>query len=337
MTDYYQLVILGHDWDLYKLSYSEIINDKVRYISGYKPHNKFVQVLYKAHLTPRINRFVCLPFKSLWNKLFLKDTDKNAPIVFLVFQNWLSIDSTIRTIDYIKKNYRNGKIVLFLQDIVSSFIDIYQKTPIDIVPYKEKCDAVISFDEKEAKKYGFLYHPTVFSHIPISICENKKCDVFFIGKYKGRLDLLVDVYKKLTSNGLTCNFIVLNAPIDKRRMPDKIKYIDKSIKYKDVLQMINGTNCILELIQPGAVGYTYRLWESISYNKYLLSNNLSLLNSEFFDSNFISTFSTCDDIDIAFIKKIDKPCCISNPQSKKIGPRNLVHFIEHQLNVKILI
>lgn len=337
MTDYYQLVILGHDWDLYKLSYSEILNDNVRYISGYKPHNKCAQILYKAHLTPKINRFVCLPFKSLWNKLFLKDIDKNARIVFLVFQNWLSIDSTIGTIDYIRKNYSNGKIVLFLQDIVSSFVDIYKKKPIDIVQYKEKCDAVISFDKKEAEKYGFLYHPTVFSHIPISVCDNKKCDVFFIGKYKGRLDLLVDIYKKLTSNGLICKFIVLNAPIDKRQIPDEIEYIDKSIKYKDVLQLVNGANCILELIQPGAVGYTYRLWESISYNKYLLSNNISLLNSEFYDSNFMSIFNTIDDIDTAFLKKIDEPCRISNLQSKKISPRNLVQFIEHQLNVKIFL
>lgn len=335
MEDYYQLVILGSDWDLYKMSYSDIISDKVRYIDGYKPQNQILRFAYKAHLTPKLNRFIHLPFKPLWNKLFFKNIDRNAKVVFLVFQNWLSIDTTIHTIDYIKKTYKNGKIVLFLQDIVSSFVDIYKNRPVDIVQYKKKCDAIITFDKKDSKKFGFLYHSTVFSHIPISVSDSNKFDVFFIGKYKGRLDLLVDIYIKLSSCGLKCKFIVLNAPIDKRKMSDKIEYIDHILSYKEVLQLVNDTKCILEILQPGAVGYTYRLWESISYNKFLLSNNHSLLNSEFFDKKYISIFSSAEDIDMSFMQRIDKPSYELNPNSKKISPYNLIEFIELQLNVKI--
>lgn len=337
MRNRFQLVILGSDWDLYKLSYSDIVSDRVQYISGFKPHNKLLHFAYKIHLTPKINRFICLPYKNMWNKLFFKGINKDANVIFLVFQNWLSIDSTIHTIDYLREKYKHGKIVLFLQDIVSSFVDIYKESVIDIMHYKHKCDAIISFDKGDAKKYGLLYHPTVFSHISVPISNVNKCDVFFIGKYKGRLDLLIDIYNKLSSYGLKCNFIVLKAPKDKQRNSNEIKYIDRILSYKEVLQLVNSAKCILEILQSGAVGYTYRLWETISYNKFLLSNNQSLVNSEFFDEKYVSIFSSAKDIDMSFMSRIGKHCYETNPNFHKIGPKNLIKFIENQLNIEILL
>lgn len=337
MKGSFQLVILGSDWDLYKLSYSDILNDKVRYVRGFKPHSKILQIAYKIHLTPKINKFIDLPFKTIWNKLFLKGLKNDSNVVFLVFQNWLSIDSTIHTIDYLKKHYKHGKVVLFLQDIVSSFIDIYKDSPIDIMRYKHKCDAIISFDKEEAKKYGFLYHPTVFSHISVPISNADKCDVFFIGKYKGRLDLLIEIYKKLSSYGLKCNFIVLKAPKEKQRNPNEIKYIDRILSYDEVLRLVSCSNCILEILQSGAVGYTYRLWETISYNKYLLTNNQSLSSCDFYDKEYISIFSSAKDIDMSFMNRIEKPYYETNPNFHKIGPNNLIKFIEQQLNIEIIL
>ena len=337
MNDRYQLVILGHEWDLYKIAYSDILQNKsVTYIGGYKPKSKFFRFLYKVHLSPKINQYVNLPFKRLWNKYFLSNIDKEAKTVFLIFQNWLSIDNTIHTIDFLRDTYKKGRIVLFLQDIVASFKNMYDNTPIDILLYKEKCDIVITYDKNDSRKYGLLYHPTVFSHKPLPIYEKFDYDVFFIGKYKGRLDLLLDIYKRLSSYGLNCKFIVLNVPKEKQQMPEKIEYINHIIGYLEVLQYINRSKCILEILQPGAVGYTYRLWEAISYNKYLISNNQSLRGSDFYESKYISIFNTVNDIDVSFMKETETPYDNINPYSKDISPYNLVDFIDKRLNVRIL-
>lgn len=330
----YKLLILGHSWELYKIAYNDIISKNVIYIDGFFPKNIFLKILYKVHLTPKLNRFVKLPFKIYWNNLFFRGIKKDERFVVLVFQYWLSVDGTIKTLDYLRR-YKNCKIIGFFQDITSSFKDLYTGQPININYYKDKFDLIISYDKKEAQKYGFLYHPTVFSHKDISRNNKPFCDVFFIGKYKGRLSLLIDIYRKLTASGLNCHFIVLNVPKEKQLIPDCIHYTSQSIAYEEVLEYVSNAKCLLEILQPGAVGYTYRTWEAISYNKRLLTNNLSLKNSHFYDEKYISIFSEANDIDLGFFKSLNIPPFNINPYTNEISPINLIRFIEKKMGINI--
>lgn len=77
--------------------------------------------------------------------------------------------------------------------------------------------------------------------------------------------------------------------------------------------------------------------ETISYNKYLLTNNQSLSSSELYDKEYISIFSSAKDIDMSFMNRIEKPFYETNPNFHKIGPNNLIKFIEQQLNIEIIL
>lgn len=331
----YNLVILGSEWDLYINAYKDIVLGNVKYIKGYVPNGWLSKKLYSLHFTPRINNIVSLPFKSLWNNFFFKNLDKDDRILFLIFQNWLRVDETTGTISYIRRCFENCKITLFLQDVESSLINPYTLKKIDLLSYKSKCDLIISFDKEEAEKFNFSYHPTVFSHRHISYSKKETSDVFFIGKHKGRLKLLIDIYDKLSCSGLNCLFIIQGVPCNQRIQREGIIYIDASISYYDVLEYIYNTQCILEILQPGAVGYTYRVWEAISYNKRILTNNLSLKESPFFDKKYVSLFSDASNVDLSFFNNIGMPPFETNPHADKIGPQKLINFIEKQLKISI--
>ena len=335
ICDIYNLVILGSEWELYKNAYKDVVIGNVKYIEGYGPKGRLSKKIFALHFSPKINKIISLPFKSLWNKFYFNNVDKNDRTLFLIFQNWLRVDETIGTTAYIRKHFKNSKIALFLQDIESSMINPFTLKKVDLLSYKSKCDLIISFDKEEANKFKFSYHPTVFSHRHILDSKKELSDVFFIGKHKGRLNLLIDIYDKLSSIGLNCLFIVQDVPYDQRFQRTGIRYIDASISYYDVLEYIYNTRCILEILQPGAAGYTYRIWEAISYNKRILTNNLSLRESSYYDEKYVSLFSNASDVDLSFFKDISKPPFEVNPNKDKISPKELIKFIENQFQIII--
>lgn len=331
----YKLIILGNNWDLYKISYSDIITDNTTYIDSIIPKNILLKALFKLHFFAKINKHFRLPFKGIWKYYYFRKMDKNQPTVFLFFRNWFEQDCRIGLVDFIKKTFKNSKNIIFFQDIIASF-NIYG-TPINIEEVKSKYDLVLSYDKDDCKRHGLIYHPTVYSkqHISPKPSSFNQYDVFFIGKDKGRLNLLIDIAKKLTEMGLKCKFIVLGDSHKNKIHSPHIEYIDKMVKYPVILEYISKSKCLLELLQDGAVGQTYRTLEAISYNKILLTNNVSIKDSDIFDPNYIHIFSSADDISKNVCNEIKNAPNTPNKFVDHISPIQLISFIEKRLNITI--
>ena len=91
----YNYVIFGTDWDLYKIAYSDLNKvNNVKYIpTPYEFRNHIFKLLYRLHCSPRINKIINLPFKSIWNSgYFRNDFKNNKPICFIFFSNWYDIE-----------------------------------------------------------------------------------------------------------------------------------------------------------------------------------------------------------------------------------------------------
>ena len=89
----YNFVVFGAKDDFYKISYRNVNKTPcTRYISeNIDTDNKILNSLYKMHCSQTANKFVRLPFKSVWNKhYFKKQFEKDAPICFLFFSNNIS-------------------------------------------------------------------------------------------------------------------------------------------------------------------------------------------------------------------------------------------------------
>lgn len=325
----YNYVIFGSDSDLYKTSYSDVIEmDNVRYVSTPTQYrNAFFSLLYRMHWSPRINKIIKLPFKSIWNNGYFVDNFINKKhICFIFFGAWLGNEKN-SIVRYIKREYKNSRVVCFFQDL----IDV--RSDVNICEIKSLFDLIISFDQAESKKYDIEYHHLVFSRCLVdsnnSVYES---DVYFLGKVKNRLDDIISVYEYLISKKLKCKFFLVGVDKSKQVYSDQICYIDK-MSYADNLKHVISTRCLLEIMQKNGQGYTQRMCEAIAYNKIILTNNSEVKYAPFYNEKYISIFNDSSSIDIGFLRS--SPVGAVNYEYKdNLSPKKLLIFIEEKLNSK---
>ena len=150
-------------------------------------------------------------------------------------------------------------------------------------------------------------------------------DTYFVGSIKGgRGQLINDVYKYLSSNGVRCRFDVRSKNVD--YLTDGMNHIQgKWIPYTDVLQAIADTDCIIEIMQENQSGATLRYFEAIVYNKKLLSNNPHIVEFPFYDKRWMRTFKRVEEIDLEWLNnKVDVNYFYNN----EFSPINLIQSIK---------
>ena len=330
----YRLIIFGDTWDVYQAAHKEWIdNPAIVYISSFRPKG-LLGHLQRLQFSPVLNSMFPIPGKSLWNEYYLKDvTDTN--ICFLITEHWLRIECGIKLLPFLRSHYPQSRIVCFTQDIISTIRDLYSHKTIDVDYIKKYTDLFISYDKYDAQKYNIDYHPTVFSALDIDV-SNAGCkyDLFFLGRDKGRLPLLVDICRKAAKRGLRCKMILIEVPKSERIVCEGIDYPDSYITYQDNLKYCASSKCVVEVLQHDATSPTFCTWEAIMLNKKLITNSDSVKESEVYDSQYISVFHDITDFDWTFVER-DNTFRQGNPYQKLIQPDSLVKFIEDKLHIAI--
>lgn len=321
----YNFVVFGDDWDLYKVSYSDISKmENVRYIptpTYFK--SPMYELLFRLHWSPKINKIINLPFKSVWNSGYYKCDFPNAnPICFVFFSPWCKFEST-GLLEFLRKKYPESKFVCFFQDL----IDL--KKDINIYHLKTVFDLVLSFDQAESHKYGLEYHQLVFSHFPIELPSKKNdCDIYFLGHVKNRFDKIINAFEYFKSHNLKCDFYLVGAEKNEQVYPEEISYIE-AMSYIENLQHIVSSKCLLEIMQQGGHGYTQRMCEAIAYDKKIITNNVEVKGAPFYNQKYISVYSDITDIDINFF---NDNANVDYNFKEQISPKELLSFIENKLN-----
>ena len=270
-----------------------------------------------------VNRHVCTPFSwYVYPRLYPLHFSDNRPLCFLFFGNTQYIYQTSYT-EYLRKRYPQARLVLYMQDLVERYPQsMFEKV-------SPKMDLLLSYDKGDCHKYGMLFHPTPMSyvHIPDNLMLPPS-DVYFCGYAKSRFPVVHRIYNELTSQGLTCDFNLLGMP-DMAPRIDGIKYISQPFSYTENLQHVVKTKCILEVMQEGADGYTPRLWESIMYNRHLLTNNSTLKDSKYFHPNGMHEYGETGNIDVR--PWLDMPISYDEEFKNSLSPVHLLQFIDQAL------
>ena len=208
----------------------------------------------------------------------------------------------------------------------------YTRQFLDVASLKQKMDLVVSYDMGDARKYGLEYHPTVLSKIQIPLNSKYDSYFFFIGKSKNRLYLLIELSKGLKKYGIKCNFMVLGIPPEEQKEPEYINYIDKPLTYYENLNYAANAKCLLELMQPGAVGYTFRTSEALLYNKKLITNNQPIEDAPFFNAdNIVVLKDLSDEFFERTAKMILNEEFIQYDNIDIISPNHLLLFFEKKM------
>lgn len=329
----YKLVVFGNDWDVYQVAYKELIdNPHIIYIPTFRPKG-LAGLLQRIQFNPKLNSIVAMPGKHLWNPYYVRGIN-DSRLCFFLQENWLRMECGIRLLPYLRSTYPQAKIVCFTQDIIETIRDFYSHRPLDVDYLKRYTDLLISYDRLDAQKYGILYHPTFYSGIECT-AEQPQYDLFFLGRDKGRLPLLIRLSQEAERRNLKCKFLLIEVPKEERIVCPGITYIDSELSYSQNLELCSKSKCIVEILQHDASSPTFRTWEAIALNRRLLTNNVSLTQSEIYDKRYISTFRSISDIDWEFITG-DQPFTEGkNPYEDKMKPEGMIRFIEEQLKITI--
>lgn len=336
----YNFVIFSYNWDYYEYIYADIRElknvlyypkklSKVHQPICLVTHlNRFIYLLYMIHHSGRLNKLFNIPFKRIWfNSYFQNSFKDNRDICFIFFGRNVTNDK-YEYISYLKKKYPKSKYVCFFQDLIETH------TGIDIEKLKSHFDLILSYDPEESEKYDIKYHPTVYSKKAIN--KNsllQESDVYFLGSAKDRLAKIYKYYDFFISNNLNCTFYITGVKPKNQRIGKGLNFIT-NMRYSENLRHLLKTKSILELTQNSSNSSTLRTWESIVYNKKLITNNTGIKYSSFYDPSHIFLLEDTTKEATSNVKKF-----INNLSNKpnycyrdEFSPVKLLEFIDKELS-----
>ncbi len=280
---------------------------------------KLVRLLYKIHISDKLNRFIKLPCKEKWYPYYF-DTkfEDSKPFCFVLISN-----PPLDYLKYLKNKYPDAKFVKFYRDLIHT-----QQRSYDEYTKSNIIDFIVTYDEIEAERYGIKYYHEVESKITLESDNTIKYDIFFAGRAKNRLPKLIDTYDYLESKGIKCFFFLTGVKQEDRVYRQGIQYSDKQMKYKEMLLHNTHARCLLEINQEDAVGYTSRFIEAVMYNKKLLTDNTHIKNTSFYNTGFIQCFTDISEIDSTFVTKDD---IVDYHYEDFFSPVGFINYLENDL------
>lgn len=270
----------------------------------------------------KLMKFLPNPLKFLWNKKFYnKKTDESICFIFRMSSMMRGRELLFR---YLKKRYKKSKLVAYLGDVIAS------RPYADLSLLDQYFDLVFSFDKGDCEKYRkhhLIYFPTMYSKQKIEDSSAfAESDIFFCGKAKDRHDYIAELYKHFTAAGVRCDFNIssLNSGDN---LVEGINYIEK-MEYKEYLQHLAKSTCLLDVMQGESKGFTLRVWEALVYGKKLITTNSEVLKAPFYDARQFLYICSPEVIDLDFVKQNFKP----KPRYiNEVSPLNFIQFLENNL------
>ena len=142
---------------------------------------------------------------------------------------------------------------------------------------------IYTVDRSDSVEYGLEYVEGIHSKLPISDVE-RISDVCFAGSNKNREEQLLYIYDLLDEKGIRCDFTIIGGT-QKR---DGISH--KPLSYTGALKHQLSSKYILELCVGEQNANTLRSLEAIMYGRPLITNNMNVLQSKYYDPQKMIVF-----------------------------------------------
>jgi len=160
-------------------------------------------------------------------------------------------------------------------------------------------DKVFTFDDIDANKYGINFLPLFYIHEYKTNSDNKISDIIydvaFIGSlHSDRYQIIKRIidYSSLNELNFFHHLYISKLSYLKQKYLHRKRYSDKYLKFhtlnKDkIFEVIEKSNCILDINEKGQNGLTIRTFEMMVQNKKIITTNQNIKNYEFYDENSI--------------------------------------------------
>lgn len=300
-NNYFYVVDSGSEANQYMFSDVKKLPNAIQTSNVFSISNPFLRLLNKVHLSTKINKIIDLPGKSIWDWAYLFDhrrLDENTTY-WLIITNWSICRFGKSYLEKISRK-KNVRLVLIYLDPVNAIPEFYKKRISGL-----QFSLIYSFDESDCKKYGWIYTNELYSKNELLLKEKPSNDVYFIGSDKGRAAELKQIYDRFCDAGLICDFHIIAEKDTPHISAAGFHIHSRRLSYKEVLDGVSNSKCILEIVQNGQSGMTMRPYEALFYNKRLLTNNRCLEDMPFYNPRYMQIYSTVDEINVSAIMSVE--------------------------------
>lgn len=240
----------------------------------YKESTKFLKAVRRLQINLK------MPFIHLWMEDWKNEIDDYDTVI--VHASKL----TPPVVKYIRRKVPDMRIIVWYWNPVIKSVDVDA--------FKKYTNEIWSFDEADCKKYNLKYNTQYyFKGIEQPETKNKR-DVFFVGGDKGRIEDLVSLKNTLDKNNITNYFHIV--PSKNSSVQYKEHYQQDKISYYKVLEHISSSKVIVDIISNNQSGLTLRPLEALFFKKKIITNDKTIINRDFYNSNNIFILGI-DDMD----------------------------------------
>lgn len=249
--------------------------DDVKVCDIYKPVGRWLRLLRYIHHRTGLFRSL----RSIW----LGDWKRELGM----FQNVAIFDSLLDDYPLLLLNQCNKHVFFCFRNRVQNPI-AHSKLVRDprMIKEKYKCE-LWSYNKEDCDYYTMNYYKQ-FHLIPredVYIGSEIESDAFFIGWDKGRMPIILDIYRKLCDLNLICDFRVIAE--SESYSDEEKKLLSETISYKEVLQKVKSSRCVIDVVSDINRGLTYRSLEAAIFKKKLITNYSEIVNMDFYRPNNI--------------------------------------------------
>lgn len=266
------------------------------YFQLYRYKNVFVDFSYINSNEFILKTLRKIPTGIFYRKFVSKKYDPSKRYVIFFDGQYVICSQKFR--NFLKNNYTNCKIIFHLGDLIST------KKGVRVDDIKDFADLVVTYDHNDADKYGFIYHFTPYTKLPAELLQStfNKSQILFYGLAKNRTVELIQIYDKLKNSNMKCEFCIPDLSDDYLGSRPELANATYT-PYWDYLRRVQNTQCLLEIIQKGSRGCTFRTLEAVVYNKKLITNNPSIREETFYNPQYIQVIDSIDSLDVDWITK----------------------------------
>jgi len=185
-------------------------------------------------------------------------------------------------------------------------------------------DLVLTFDPRDAERYNWKYVNTLYSQFPVAQAAQTS-DLFYIGAVKDRLPACLELLKQAEAEGADfCLKLLGTNPQQQEQLPREA-VLSKPLPYPETLSWLLGTNCILDMTQPGQTGITLRYYEAVVFQKKLLTNNPHIVQLPGYDPETMQIYEDITQLDWDWICKKNTT---HRPYNGQFSPLHLLSLLK---------
>lgn len=270
-------------------------NEYVQHDKLYLPCHGLKKSLRKLH------EHIPFPGKSYWYGSWKENVEKYD--TFIIFDGIRGKD----IIEYIYEKNPTARIIIY-------YINRFRRgAKNDPEKFKNMPCELWSFDKGDCEREGMRHNVFCYNYVFLDksnaqAFENRSLhgdeiyDAFFIGVDKNRLTRLLALEDLLWKYDYTTKFMLQKAPrgtYENSSEQERELLIDKGISYHEIIKLISQSKCIVELQEQGQTGLTLRAMEALFFQKKLLTDNLEILNCDFYRQENIFVWGQDDECRLA--------------------------------------